>query len=161
MKTKKDFSTNGKTIVGLIALIYCLAFFSCKKSYNAPPTPSNVSFSGALSGQAEIPSVTTSATGTVTATYNPSNKTLQYTFTWSNLSGVPVAMHFHDGAAGTNGAVVIPISGFPSQISGSVSGTSHALNDTLVTDLMTGKFYGNIHTQSNPGGEIRAQISKQ
>ncbi|TAN15255.1 MAG: CHRD domain-containing protein, partial [Chitinophagaceae bacterium] len=41
------------------------------------------------------------------------------------------------------------------------SGTSNPLNDTLINDLMAGKLYGNIHTQNHPGGEIRAQITKQ
>lgn len=161
MKTKNNFSAKGKALPLLVILLSGMVLFSCKKNNNAPPTPKNISFSGMLSGQAEIPSVSTSATGSVTATYNPATKMLSYTFTWSNLSGAPIAMHFHDGAAGTNGAVVVPVSGFPATASGSVSGTSSPLNDTLVNDLMAGKFYGNIHTQSNPGGEIRAQMSKQ
>lgn len=156
----KRFQSTGKIVTAFIVLTSCTLLFSCKKNNNAA-TPSNVHFSGAFSGTAEVPPVNTSATGSVTAAYDPSAKTLHYTFTWNNLSGVPVAMHFHDGAAGTNGTVVIPISGFPSQVSGSVSGASDPLNDTLINDLMAGKFYGNIHTQNHPGGEIRAQITKQ
>lgn len=161
MKSIINFHHTGKKELGMMLLVSCFALFSCKKSYNAPPTPANIQFTGAFSGQAEIPSVNTSASGTLTASYNPTNKTLQYTFTWNNLSGVPVAMHFHDGATGTNGPVIIPISGFPAQQSGSVSGTSAPLNDNMVNDLMAGKFYGNIHTQNNPGGEVRAQVGKQ
>ena len=160
MKTTKCFQSTGKMTTAFIVLLSCTLLFSCKKS-NTAATPSNVHFSGAFSGATEVPPVSSSATGSVTATYDPSAKTLQYTFTWNNLSGVPVAMHFHDGATGTNGAVVIPISGFLSQVSGSVSGTSNPLNDTLINDLMAGKLYGNIHTQNHPGGEIRAQITKQ
>jgi hypothetical protein len=160
MKTTKCFQSTGKMTTAFILLMSCILLFACKKGYNAA-TSSNVYFSGTFSGSAEVPSVSTAATGSVTATYDPSAKTLQYTFTWNNLSGVAVAMHFHDGATGTNGAVVIPISSFPSQVSGSVSGTSSPLNDTLINDLMAGKLYGNIHTQNHPGGEIRAQITKQ
>lgn len=137
-----------------------LLVVSCKKNYK-DNSPQKVHFSGTLSGQAENPPIDTAGTGTVTATYDPATKTLQYTFTWSNLTGNAIAMHFHDGAPGVNGPVVVPVSGFPQQPSGTVSGTSAPLNDTLVADLMAGKFYGNIHTPNHPGGETRAQMIRQ
>jgi hypothetical protein len=145
--------------VVLLVVATALLFSSCKKDNNN--TSAKVNFSGTLSAQAENPPVTSSGSGTVTATYDPQTKTLQYTFTWNNLTGNAIAMHFHVGAVGVNGPVVIPVSGFPQQPAGTVSGTAGPLNDTLVTDLMAGKLYGNIHTPDNPGGEVRAQMIRQ
>jgi hypothetical protein len=56
---------------------------------------------GTFSGANETPAVTTSATGNVSATYNKSNKTVTYT------GLTPTAGHFHIGAPGVAGPVVI------------------------------------------------------
>jgi len=32
------------------------------------------------------------------------------------------------------------------------------LTDAQIADLTAGKWYANIHTQANPGGEIRGQV---
>jgi CHRD domain len=41
--------------------------------------------------------------------------------------------------------------------SGSLSGTA-TLTDAQIADLKAGKWYVNIHTGNNPGGEIRGQL---
>lgn len=160
MKRSNIFPAIFTSVMAGVLLITLVMFSSCSKD-DDDTGMQKVQFSGTLSGQTEVPPVTTSGTGTVTATYDPATKTLQYKFTWSGLSGNAIAMHFHDGAPGVSGGVVIPVSGFPQQPSGTVSGTSDPLNDTLVADLMAGKFYGNIHTPDHPGGEVRAQMIKQ
>ena len=37
---------------------------------------------------------------------------------------------------------------------------SATLTDAQAADLMAGKYYVNIHTAANPGGEIRGQVTK-
>ena len=37
---------------------------------------------------------------------------------------------------------------------------SATLTDAQAADLMAGKYYINIHTAANPGGEIRGQVTK-
>lgn len=152
---------NPLLLVASTLFLGALLLASCKDD-DKKSTPSVVHFSGTMSGQAETPPVTnTSGTGTVTATYDPTTKKMEYTFTWSNLSGPAVAMHFHVGAAGVKGPVVIPVTEFPQEASGTASGTAGPLVDSLVTALMNGELYGNIHTTNNPGGEIRAQLVKE
>ena len=160
MKRQNHFLTDYTTLVAGMMILASLLLFSCKKD-NKDTTPQTVQFSGTLSGQAEVPPVNSPGTGTVTATFDPATKTLQYKFKWSNLSGPAKGMHFHDGAPGVSGGIVIPVSGFPNEPSGEVSGTSSPLNDTLITDLMEGNLYGNIHTDDHKGGEVRAQMVKQ
>ena len=35
---------------------------------------------------------------------------------------------------------------------------SKVLTDDQIADLMAGKWYVNVHTKANPGGEIRGQV---
>ena len=37
---------------------------------------------------------------------------------------------------------------------------SATLTDAQAADLTSGKYYVNIHTAANPGGEIRGQVMK-
>src|SRR6185312_12693123 len=98
--------------------------------------------------------VTTSASGTLTASLDPGTKELSYTFTWQGLSGNAVGMHIHD-----NGPIIIPISGFPQATSGTYSGKA-TLTDAQINDLIAGKLYGQIHTENYPAGEILAVLTK-
>ena len=41
-----------------------------------------------------------------------------------------------------------------------VTGGPTALTADQVKDLLAGKYYVNVHTAKNPGGEIRGQITK-
>jgi hypothetical protein len=98
--------------------------------------------------------VSTSATGTLTASLDPGTKELSYTFTWQGLSGNAVGMHIHD-----NGPIIIPISDFPKATSGTYSGKA-TLTDAQVNDLIAGKLYGQIHTENYPAGEILAVLTR-
>ena len=99
-------------------------------------------------------SVTTSATGTLTASFNPGTKELSYTFTWQGLSGKAIEMHIHDA-----GPIIIPITGFPMETAGTFSGKA-TITDAQATDLIAGKFYGQIHTENYPAGEILAVLTR-
>ena len=58
--------------------------------------------------------------------------------------------------AGKNGAVVLPITGADT---GSFAGTA-TLTDPQAHDLLAGKWYVNIHTQSHKAGESRGQLNR-
>lgn len=116
--------------------------------------------SGPASGTQERPTpVTTPATGNISGTYQKDSKILDYTITWNGLTANPSAMHFH-GPAGPEESVppVIGIMGFPMTATG-----THSDRDTLTaeqeTQLLSGKWYYNIHTPTYPTGEIRGQIT--
>ena len=47
----------------------------------------------------------------------------------------------------------------PNATSSPVEGSA-TLTDAQAADLVAGKYYVNIHTAANPGGEIRGQVMK-
>ncbi|WP_247596790.1 CHRD domain-containing protein [Hydrogenophaga sp. PAMC20947] len=117
--------------------------------------PSNVvSLTAKLSGANEVPAVTTSGTGMAEATLNKDTNVLKWTVTYSGLTGPALAGHFHGpAAAGSNAGVAVPFSSAASPIEGQAT-----LTPAQVSDLMAGKWYANIHTAANKGGEIRGQL---
>ena len=115
-----------------------------------------VSFRGALSGASEVPPKTTEGKGAATASLDTATKMLTYQVEYSGLSGPATAGHFHGPAeAGANAGVVLPFAAPASPVKGTAT-----LTDAQMADLMAGKWYANIHTAANPGGEIRGQMAR-
>ena len=119
-----------------------------------------LTISGNASGAQEVPAVTTTASGTLSGTFNDNTNELQWAISWNGLSGDVVAAHFHGpAAAGTNAPPVIPINITSSYgSSGSLTGTE-ILDATVEGYLKAGTFYYNLHTATYPNGEIRGQVS--
>lgn len=114
-----------------------------------------------INGAQEVPAVTTNATGTMSGTYNTTSNLLTYTLNWNGLSGAPTMMHFHGPAmAGQTAGPVVTITGFPANATGTHNSTA-TLTEAQEADLLAGKWYVNIHTQANAGGEIRGQVAVQ
>ena len=111
----------------------------------------------ALDGKQEVPATTSAATGTADLDYDAASKKLSWKLTYSGLSGPATAAHFHGPAeAGKNAGVAVAI---PNATASPVDGSA-TLTDAQAADLMAGKYYINIHTAANPGGEMRAQVIK-
>jgi len=144
-----------------IALARSILLTACEKEKEVTVTNPVYNIRGNASGAQEAPArVTTTATGTLSGTYNKETNILTYTITWTGLTGGnPTAMHFHGAAdPGIAAGVQIGIAGFPTTANGTVSGTTPALTDQQESDLMNGLWYYNIHNATNPAGEIRGQV---
>ena len=110
-----------------------------------------------LDGKAEVPANASAATGTADIDYDPASKKLSWKLSYSGLSGPATAAHFHGPAeAGKNAGVAVAI---PNATSSPVDGSA-TLTDAQAADLVAGKYYINVHTAANPGGEIRGQVTK-
>ena len=110
-----------------------------------------------LDGKSQVPPNTSAGTGTADLDYDAPSKKLTWKITYSGLSGPATAAHFHGpAAAGANAGVKVPI---PNATSSPVEGSA-TLTDEQAADLMGGKYYINVHTAANPGGEIRGQVVK-
>ncbi|MGY3489036.1 hypothetical protein ACVW1C_006919 [Bradyrhizobium sp. USDA 4011] len=110
-----------------------------------------------LDGKSEVPATTSAGTGTADIDYDAATKKLSWKLTYSGLSGPATAAHFHGPAeAGKNAGVAVAI---PNATSSPVEGSA-TLTDAQAADLLAGKYYVNVHTAANPGGEIRGQVTK-
>jgi hypothetical protein len=116
-----------------------------------------VMYKADLKSSAEVPPVDSKASGALTATYDTATKKLTYTATYKDLTGPATAAHFHGPAdAKTNAGIVVPVAGaMASPLKGEAT-----LTDAQAADLAGGKWYFNVHTAANKGGEIRGQVMK-
>jgi hypothetical protein len=109
-----------------------------------------------LKGSNEVPPNNSPASGTAEATFDTSSKLLTYTITYKDLSGPALGAHFHGPVeAGKNAGIVLPFKTVQSPIQGNAT-----LTDEQAADLLAGKWYANVHTAANPGGELRGQMMK-
>jgi hypothetical protein len=115
-----------------------------------------------LNGSNEVPVVTTTGTGTANITYNEQSKTIAYTITWQlGAAAATTGMHFHgaeNGSNSTSSPIVIEIPGFTTASSGTLTGTTRVLNAAEISQLLSGKWYVNIHSSDFTSGEIRGNI---
>jgi len=110
-----------------------------------------------LGSASEVPANTSAGKGTADIDYDAASKKLTWKLTYSGLSGPATAAHFHGPAeAGKNAGVAVAIPG----ATASPAEGSATLTDAQAADLLAGKYYVNVHTAANPGGEIRGQVTK-
>jgi hypothetical protein len=119
-----------------------------------------------LTGANEVPPVNTTGSGSADISFDPDMKMIGYEISWSlgSAADSTVGMHFHGSETGsdtTSSPVVIPLSGFTRDNSGSFSGMTRELTDAEVAQLLAGKWYLNIHSGTYPGGELRGNIKFQ
>lgn len=114
-------------------------------------------YSADLKAASEVPAIDSKGSGALTATYDTASKKLTYTVNYKDLSGPATMAHFHGPAdAKTNAPVVVPAKDAANPIKGEAT-----LTDPQAADLQAGKWYFNVHTDKNKGGEIRGQVMKK
>lgn len=126
-----------------------------------------------LTASQEIPvpmGVSPQAIGAGTFLFDPATSTLTFAIAYRGLSDAAIVSHFHAGAPGVTGGVVVTICGpmdadplvgaCPSGTSGFLQGMWTVPAD-LVDTLLSGGLYFNIHTPQNMPGELRGQLIPQ
>jgi hypothetical protein len=117
-----------------------------------------------LSGAAEIPPITTVATGNAALTYNTATTQLSWIITWSGLNNggtnqTSIFAHIHvgNGPGRSNGPVAID---FGNNINSGVSGSIflNTLTNARLAGLWAGLGYVNVHSDTFRGGELRGDI---
>lgn len=142
--------------------------------------PAPVTYSATLNGANERPAaVATTATGSFNATLG-ANDILSYTVTFTGLSSNSSNAHIHGPIPATGNAaagVLIPFNDAANgrtitlgATSGTGSGTidlklpapnnAAVSADSLKKLFNTGKLYVNLHSTTNPGGEIAGIINR-
>lgn len=122
-------------------------------------------FSANLTPEAEVPPATSEGSGSATVTISDDETQIDYEVTYADLSGPAGAAHIHYGAADVAGGVILPLAVGASPFSGTlteadftpVDGGPQTFAEALaaIRDSLT---YVNVHTEDNPGGEIRGQL---
>lgn len=117
-----------------------------------------------LTGDQEVPPVTTNAAGItdigVVLFKCPSAATGNACVTASGFVSthdiVATAAHIHQGAAGQNGPVIVPLVKTSENSWAVPAGVT--LTPAQVDAYYAGQLYVNVHSAAHPGGEIRAQL---
>lgn len=120
-------------------------------------------FEVTLSGDQQVPPVTTDATGSATVTLVGDAMTVSGDFSGlsspvAEIAGTPA--HIHMALPGENGDVI-----FPLNVSAAEDGMSgiFSLSTTLTPEQIdafnAGELYINVHTETHQGGELRGQIT--
>ena len=119
---------------------------------NLRTAPTDTLFVFHLSGDQEVPPVTTTERGGCMGRFDAGSSTLSLVCTHDIAN--PTVMHIHRGAAGVAGPIVFDLGNPASPVIAAWSGMSPA----DVADLMAGNLYVNIHTAGRPAGASRGQI---
>jgi hypothetical protein len=114
----------------------------------------NVGHRLTLTGAQEVPPVTTSATasGVVLIAVD---RSVSGTITTTGINAT--AAHIHEGAAGANGPVIVPM--VKDGDNKFVFPSGAKVTDAQYEAYKAGRLYVNVHSAANPGGELRAQIT--
>jgi hypothetical protein len=93
-------------------------------------------------------------TFTATLTKTATGASMTWRLDFSNLSGPATAAHIHVAARGVSGPVRVPLC---APCSSGVTGTANVTAEVLDA-IQNDRAYANVHTATNPAGEIRDQL---
>lgn len=98
-----------------------------------------------------------SARGSFTATLTKSDSggVLNWQLSFGSLTGDAVAAHIHIADRGKAGPVVVPLC---APCTSGATGTAN-ITATILEAIQNDRAYVNVHTKTNPAGEIRGQVS--
>ncbi|MES2780850.1 MAG: CHRD domain-containing protein [Bacteroidota bacterium] len=98
--------------------------------------------------------------GVSTLWLNNTMDTLRYNVLYTGLTSNAAAAHFHNGEANQSGGVVKELTPANNMLSGMWTkyDAMSPLTPALISELLKGSLYFVVHTDSNPGGEIRGQV---
>ncbi len=152
------------TVLGTSALLLAILPAQGAAAATVPASviaPARV-FTAALTGGAEVPPVTTSASGAAQVVISADGLSINYQVTYSGLT--LVAAHINSGAAGTTGGTIFPLAADPSPLVGTLTAADFTASGSVTTfaealaAIWAGTTYVSLDTGPNPGGEIRGQL---
>jgi hypothetical protein len=141
-----------------VALVVSTVFISCDKD-DDDTDDQTYTTTGSASGSQMNPSNASTATGTLSGTYDARTNIWQYTINWTNLTATAGLLQVYGPAtAGVNASLLFPLTITTPGVTGSASG-SVTLTDAQETILLGNNMYYTISSAAFTGGEIRGQIT--
>lgn len=116
---------------------------------NAPDKKDTFDVTSNLQGSYVVPSTSSTATGTMTGTYNKNTKQLTYNINYSGVTPTSITLNESLNGYGTNGPVLATLPGQTGTIT---------LNQVQENELVGRLLYINLPTTANPRGDIRGYI---
>lgn len=109
-----------------------------------------------LSGDNEVPAVTSTASGTGYVTLDTTTGAMRVQVITTGIT-TPTASHVHTAVAGENGGVLFALTQDEGVV-GNFAGSVETLEAAALTTVLDGGTYINVHSAENAGGELRGQI---
>ncbi len=149
---------------------FVFGFSSCEKIAEKKKTTDYQKNGILLTAAQETPANTSTAIGIMDVSYSKETRIMNWSVTWTGLTGPVTLMHIHglaspgyvaspvlniiaaSNALATPNATLYPATG---KFSGTMLADGFVVKEQ---DLLNGFYYMNIHTAANGGGEIRGQI---
>jgi hypothetical protein len=127
---------------------------------NARRQATKIEIAATMAASEEVPAPkgdVGSGGGTFTGTLTKSDTgmVLTWQLSFSNLTGPGTAAHIHIADRGKPGPVVVPLC---APCTSGATGTAN-INATVLDAIQNDRAYVNVHTKTNPAGEIRGQVS--
>ncbi len=176
-------TTNLPRLAGCAAAALCLLAAPALADNSRDASRRGDRIEARLKGFAEVPAVSSAASGRFRARIDGASQTLSYELSYSGLEDSVRMAHIHFGQHGVNGGIMVWLCqtpAFPSPVastplcpqSGTVSWTVSAADvigpsgqgiaatefAEMVKAIDAGAAYANVHTNKFPGGEIRGQL---
>ena len=106
-----------------------------------------------LDGGHEVPPTNSAASGSATIKV-AADKSVSGTVNTRGIQGKMA--HIHEGALGKNGPVLVPLTKVGDDTWEVPAGAK--FTDAQYASYLAGNLYINVHSATNPGGEIRGQL---
>lgn len=173
-----NFRTHGAALIAATALT-AVSIPALGQDEEVMPT----TYAAMLSGAAEVPAVETEAGGTFVLYFDEEAMTITWELHLNDLSGPATGAHIHGPASpAENAGVLIDLMGGDMAELGDMMGEGDMMGDDpdamdgedmddgpaiegsaniteeQASDLQSGFWYVNVHTDEHPAGEIRGQI---
>ena len=106
----------------------------------------------------EVPPVISAGSAVGYLTVNEDSGAVTVNIITDSLADTTAA-HIHAGIAGTNGGIILSLTKDITDSTLFKSADGDMLDAMALADFFEGKLYFNVHTSSNPAGDVRAQLT--
>jgi CHRD domain len=143
------------------AIASTFVFAGCDKDDDNSTPRHTYELSGASSGSQVEPSNNSTATGSISGTYDSTTNVMAYTIAWTNLSATPTTAGFFSKVSGSsdiNIGAAFTLGTSPVAASGSASGNV-TLSQEEEAKLLAGSWYYVVRSSNYANGEIRGNVN--